>query len=84
MRTVTVTMTKAHDDPTLDELIADPMTQAIMTADGVDAPALEAMLRSLARQIGGRPSATTVAAGRLARPVGARSDLVRAAERCCG
>jgi hypothetical protein len=75
----TVTMTKAHDDPTLDELIADPMTQAIMRADGVDTPALEAMLRTLAREIGGRPSATTVAARRLGRPVGALRDT---ASRC--
>jgi hypothetical protein len=47
-------MTLWHDDPTLAELIGDPLTQAIMNADRVDPPKLEAMLRSLAREIGGR------------------------------
>jgi hypothetical protein len=46
-----------HDDPTLDELLGDPMTQAVMTADRVDPPALAAMLRSMAREIAGRPGA---------------------------
>jgi hypothetical protein len=48
-------MTRSGDTPTLDELIGDPITQAIMTADRVDRHELEAMLRSLARQIAGRP-----------------------------
>jgi hypothetical protein len=47
-------MTKLRDDPTLDELLRDPLTQAVMRADRVDSPKLEAMLRSLAREIGAR------------------------------
>jgi hypothetical protein len=41
-------MTTSHDDLTIDELLDDPMTQAIMQADRVDRSALEAMLRALA------------------------------------
>ena len=47
----------SHDDPTLDELLGDPITQAVMIADRVDPRALAAMLRSMAREIGGRPGA---------------------------
>jgi hypothetical protein len=47
-------MIKLQNDPTLDELLGDPMTRAIMSADRVDPLKLEAMLRSLGRQIGGR------------------------------
>jgi hypothetical protein len=45
------------DNPTLDDLLGDPITQAIMTADGIDPQALAAMLASIARGIRGRPSA---------------------------
>jgi hypothetical protein len=82
-----VHMTKFHDNPTLDELLGDPITQAIMQADRVDPPKLEAMLRSLAREIAGRSgvSATALveagsarfdrsAAGPLSRPVGGSQD----------
>jgi hypothetical protein len=48
-------MIQCHNDPTLDELLGDPMTRAIMSADRVDPLKLEAMLRSLGRQIGDRP-----------------------------
>ena len=51
-------MTRFHDDPTLDELLGDPITQAIMRADRVDPPKLEAMLRSLAREVAGRSRAS--------------------------
>jgi hypothetical protein len=47
-------MIQCHNDPTLDELLGDPMTRAIMSADRVDPLKLEAMLRSLGRQIGDR------------------------------
>jgi hypothetical protein len=46
-----------RDEPTLDQLLGDPMTQALMTADRVDARALAAMLRSMAREINGRSGA---------------------------
>jgi hypothetical protein len=45
-------MTISHDNPSLDELLSDPLTQAIMKADRVDPLKLEAMLRSTARLIG--------------------------------
>jgi hypothetical protein len=46
-----VRMTRFYDDPTLEELLGDSMTQAIMKADRVDRPKLEMMLRSVAREI---------------------------------
>jgi hypothetical protein len=41
-------------EPTLGELMADPLIRAVMAADHVDAGALEAMLHSLAPQAGKR------------------------------
>jgi hypothetical protein len=46
-------MTRFHTDPTLNELLGDPVTKAIMKADRVDPQKLEATLRSLAREIAG-------------------------------
>jgi hypothetical protein len=60
-------MTPPRDEPTLDELLGDPMTQAIMNADRVDPPALAAMLRTLAREIAGRSGGTALAQGERAR-----------------
>jgi hypothetical protein len=54
-------MTWFHDDPTLDELLGDPLTQAVMMADRVDPAELAATLRSVARQIAGRSSGSTAA-----------------------
>ena len=72
-------MTKFHDNPTLDELLGDPMTQALMNADRVDPLALAAMLRSVAREIAGRSggSATALVAvesDRFLRPNGLYRD----------
>ena len=53
-------MTMSLDDLTIDDLLRDPMTQAIMQADGVDPSELETMLRVLA--------------ARLARPAGQSND----------
>jgi hypothetical protein len=53
-------MTMSLDDLTIDDLLRDPMTQAIMQADGVDSSELETMLRALA--------------ARLARPAGQSND----------
>jgi hypothetical protein len=44
-------MTVSRDNPTIDELLCDPVTRAVMKADRVDPSALEAMLRSVARTI---------------------------------
>ena len=41
-----------HENLTLDELLRDPVTRAVMKADHVDASALESQLRSLAPVIG--------------------------------
>jgi hypothetical protein len=78
-------MTRLRDDLTLDELLGDPMTQAIARADRVDPAELEAMLRSLAREIAGRSGGSAApraaaasapfdreAAGRLPQPIGLR------------
>jgi hypothetical protein len=47
-------MTNFRDDLTLDELLGDSVTQAVMKADRVDPAKLKAMLRSVAREIAGR------------------------------
>lgn len=39
-----------HADLTLDELLNDPMVRAVMAADRIDAAALEAELRGVARE----------------------------------
>ncbi|HEY3642565.1 MAG TPA: hypothetical protein VGL31_15840 [Xanthobacteraceae bacterium] len=49
------------DHLTLDELIGDPLTQAVMHADRVDPARLAASLRSLARQIGARSAGSAPA-----------------------
>jgi hypothetical protein len=85
-------MTASRDDPTLDELLGDPMTEAIMNADRVDPPTLAAMLRTLAREIGDRSGRTATAlaggesarfdrsaVGRLSRPTGAFPETAS----CC-
>jgi hypothetical protein len=43
-------------EPTLDELLADSLTQGLMRADGVDAAALRSMLYGLASSIESRPA----------------------------
>jgi hypothetical protein len=44
-------MTTSRDDLTIDDLMHDPVTRALMKADRVDPSALEAMLRALAPRI---------------------------------
>jgi hypothetical protein len=41
-------MTWFHREPTLSEILADPITKAVMKADSVDLHELEALLRKLA------------------------------------
>jgi hypothetical protein len=60
-------MPTSRNDPTLDDLLGDPVTHAIMRADRVDPRELEAMLRALAL--------------RLARPAGRSDGDARDAER---
>jgi hypothetical protein len=79
-------MTHCYDS-TLDELLGDPVTQAIMDADRVDPSQLAAMLRSTARAIGSRVGGSAAAlteaesmrfdrsaVGRLSRPTGVFRD----------
>ena len=40
-----------HREPTLEEILADSVTRAVMDADGVDRQALEAMLRQAGRNL---------------------------------
>ena len=46
---------KSWREPSLKDILSDPITQAIISADGVDAIELDAMLRRVART---RQSAT--------------------------
>ena len=41
-------MSVCFDEPTIDDLLGDSLTQGLMQADGVDIAALERMLRRLA------------------------------------
>jgi hypothetical protein len=55
---------------TLTEALADPMVQALMSADGVDVPQLEADLRELAGDLERRDrSRQSTSAGRLPRRI---------------
>ena len=40
-----------HREPTLEEILSDPLTRAVMEADGVDRHELEAMLRQAGRNL---------------------------------
>jgi len=40
-----------HREPTLEEILSDPLTRAVMEADGVDRHQLEAMLRQAGRNL---------------------------------
>jgi hypothetical protein len=42
-------MTWYHREPTITEMLSDPIVMAVMKADGVDATALEAQLESMAK-----------------------------------
>lgn len=44
-----------HEELTLSDALSDPLIQAVMAADGVDARELEAMLSDVARRRQDRP-----------------------------
>jgi hypothetical protein len=48
-------MRRSRCEPTLRELLADPVIQAVMEADGVDRDGLEADLRETAQALRRRP-----------------------------
>ena len=41
-----------HREPLLDELLDDPIVQAVMARDGVDRPTLERLIRRTQRRLG--------------------------------
>jgi hypothetical protein len=45
-------MTWRHREPTLEEILSDPIVRALMDADGVDPHELKAMLKEVGRNIG--------------------------------
>jgi hypothetical protein len=50
-------MTECFSEPTLDEVLSDPLVQDVMASDGVDAAELEASLNEIAGDIRRRRSA---------------------------
>ena len=48
-------MTVCFEEPTLDELLRDPLIRQVMQADGVDTTALRSMMGVLASEIAARP-----------------------------
>jgi len=48
-------MLTCHRDPTLTDLLNDPITQAVMRADGVDPKELESLFHDVARRRGQSP-----------------------------
>ena len=80
-------MASRRTDLTIDQLLKDPVTLAVMKADGVDAVAFEGMLRNLAVRLAApsfavsesrapRPAAAFPVAGRLAK-AGIAADQCR-------
>jgi hypothetical protein len=50
-------MTWCHDEPTLDEMLGDPLIESLMQADGVDADELRPALDEVAQLVFARDSA---------------------------
>jgi hypothetical protein len=44
-------MRSPHGEPTIAEILTDPIVKAVMAADGVDANLLRTQLRSVARNL---------------------------------
>jgi hypothetical protein len=42
-----------HREPTIPEILSDPIVKAVMAADGVDPKVLRSQLRSIARDLTG-------------------------------
>jgi hypothetical protein len=49
-------MLRCFSEPTIDDLLADDLTQGLMRADGVNVTALKAMLLGVASRIESRPA----------------------------
>jgi hypothetical protein len=63
-RRIASPMSWCRREPTITEILSDSIVQAVMDADGIDPEALEAQLRSIAREI---------SAARLARQAASRN-----------
>ena len=50
-RRIKIQIKSCDDDPTITEIMSDPIVAAVMKADRVDPVALEAQLRSLAQEV---------------------------------
>ena len=50
-------MTWYYREPSLEEMLSDPIVRAMMDADGVDPHGLEAMLKEVGRNLGALRSA---------------------------
>jgi hypothetical protein len=77
-------MTASRNDLTIDDLLDDPLTHAIMKADCVDPSELEAMLRALAPRItarAGRSNGDALDAERAAFDRDAVSRFLRSMDR---
>jgi hypothetical protein len=77
-------MTTSRDELTIDDLLRNPLTHAIMKADRVDPSELEAMLRALAARIArvaGRSNGEASDAGGVTVDRNAVSRFLRSMER---
>jgi len=50
-RRIKIQIKSCGDDPTITEILSDPIVAAVMKADRVDPVALEAQLESIARKV---------------------------------
>jgi hypothetical protein len=50
-------MNSRHGEPTLEEMLSDPIIRAVMEADGIDPQELAASLRQTGRTLGRRARA---------------------------
>jgi len=77
-------MTTSRDELTIDDLLGDPLTHAIMKADRVDPSELEAMVRALAARIArlsGRSNGDALDGDRVAFDRNAVSRFLRSMDR---
>lgn len=62
--------TKQAPEPSLPEMLADPIVQALMASDGVMAMELEELVDSTSSRLGDREAAATACCGRCRRKPG--------------
>ena len=77
-------MTTFRDELTIDDLLGDPLTQAIMKADRIDPSELEAMMRAMAAwiaRLAGRSNGDALDGDRVAFDRNAVSRFLRSMDR---